>query len=65
MKALVDQERCIGCGTCIDLCSEVFSWDRDKAVVTMDPVVEDFQDLCREAARVCPVEVIYLQTQDR
>jgi len=63
MKALVDQEGCIGftCGTCIDLCPEVFQWDGDKVAVYVDPVPEDAQDLCREIAEVCPVSVIILQ----
>jgi ferredoxin len=61
MKVLVDQERCIGCGTCIHLCPEVFKWDDDKAVTYKDPVPEDVQDLCREASEVCPVEAIIIQ----
>jgi len=33
MKPTVDQELCIGCGTCQELCPEVFEVQDDKAQV--------------------------------
>jgi ferredoxin len=61
MKAVVDQETCTGCGACIDICPEVFDWDDDLAVASTDPVPEDVQDSCQEAADSCPVEAITIE----
>lgn len=44
MKATVNQEECISCGACIDLCPNGFKWgDGDKAVTYTNPVPEDVQ----------------------
>ncbi|MBD3305787.1 4Fe-4S dicluster domain-containing protein [candidate division KSB3 bacterium] len=64
MKASVNQEECISCGACIDLCPEVFQWDEEndeKAVASTNPVPEDVQESCREAAESCPTDAITLE----
>jgi ferredoxin len=62
MKAIVDQDACIGCGLCPDICPEVFEMnDDDKAEVTVDPVPADVEDSCREAAESCPVDAITIR----
>ena len=61
MRAYVKQDECIGCGTCIDICPEVFKWDNDKAVAYTNPVPEDVQESCKEAADACPVSVITIE----
>jgi ferredoxin len=61
MKAVVDQDACVSCGACIDLCPEVFKWDNDKAVAYTNPVPEDVQDACQEAADACPSEAIIIE----
>jgi len=62
MKAIVDQDLCIGCGLCPDLCPEVFKMgDDDKAKVIVDEVPEDAEDTCRDAAEQCPVEAIQIE----
>lgn len=58
MKATVDESLCIGCGLCPQLCPEVFEMDGDLAVVKSDPVPEEAEDSCREAAEECPVSAI-------
>ncbi len=61
MKAVVD-DSCTGCGVCIDVCPEVFEMgDNDMAVVIADPVPDEFEDACQEAADQCPSESIILE----
>ena len=58
MKAIVDQETCIGCGLCPDLCPDIFEMDGDKAVVKTETVPPEAAPSCREAADGCPVDAI-------
>lgn len=58
MKAIVDQEACVGCGLCADTCPEVFEMDGSVAKVIADPVPDDAVESCKEAASACPVEAI-------
>lgn len=60
MKATVDQDLCIGCGICAQICDSVFKMDDDVATVTVDTVPADAESTCREAAESCPVEAIVL-----
>ncbi len=56
MDVNVDKEKCIGCGTCVALCPQVFKMGDDgKAEVKS----KDF-DKCdvKNVAESCPVEAI-------
>jgi ferredoxin len=59
MKVTVDQDLCIACGACIDICPEVYDWNDDglcQAIV--DEVPEDIEESAREALDSCPTEAI-------
>jgi ferredoxin len=58
---VVDQETCIGCGACVDLCPEVFELKDDKAWV-IGPEKCDACS-CQEAAESCPVDAISLNSE--
>jgi len=62
MKAIVDQDICIGCGLCPDTCPEVFQMaDNDKAEVIVDVVPPEKEADAKAAAEVCPVSAITIQ----
>jgi len=61
MKAIVDEETCIGCGLCAETCPEVFEMNDDKAHVKVDEVPAAAAESCKEAAENCPVEAIQIE----
>ncbi|MCR3761345.1 ferredoxin [Clostridium felsineum] len=62
MKAFVDKETCIGCGTCPAVCPEIFQMDDDgKAVADEAEVADDLKDSAKEAAESCPVDAIEIR----
>ncbi|HOX11102.1 MAG TPA: ferredoxin [Candidatus Moranbacteria bacterium] len=57
-KAIVNEELCIGCGTCESLCPNVFKIEDGKSKV----VAEDCGDCdCQAVVDSCPVNAISLQ----
>jgi ferredoxin len=60
-KPVVDYDLCTGCGTCVELCPEVFELrDDEKAYVIAEDKCDtcDCQCDCQEAADTCPSEAI-------
>ncbi|MDK2821407.1 MAG: ferredoxin [Clostridia bacterium] len=59
MKVSVDQDLCISCGACIDLCPSVFGWnDEGLSHVTVEEVPEDAEETAKEAVESCPTDAI-------
>ena len=59
MKAVVDEDLCIGCQACEDVCAEVFRLDDDgiARVIAEDPSPELYVCI-RDAADACPTAAI-------
>lgn len=56
-QPVVDYETCIGCGSCVELCPEVFQLrDDEKAWVTGPDKCATCK--CQEAIDICPVQAI-------
>jgi ferredoxin len=59
MTAIVDKEKCIGCGLCADICPQVFAMTEDgNAEVITDLILPGAAASCRQAEEQCPVEAI-------
>lgn len=56
-KVWVDDE-CIACGTCVDICPEVFVLEDEIAEVREDADLSR-DDAIIESAEACPVEAIH------
>jgi len=55
----VDKEKCIGCGTCVAICEEVFELKNNKSHVKKGK--EKSKSPCvKEAAQSCPTGAIKL-----
>lgn len=61
MGAIVDPDTCIGCGLCTQRCPEVFKMEGDKAVAYTNPVPDELEDACKQAAEECPVDAIKVE----
>ncbi|GBE16294.1 ferredoxin [bacterium BMS3Abin15] len=58
LKPVVNQEICIGCGTCESFCPEVFKIENGKSGV----IAEECGNCnCQEAVDGCPVSAISLE----
>jgi ferredoxin len=55
-KPVVDWDLCIGCGSCVELCPEVFELKDEKAYVKGPDKCDTCN--CQEAVEICPVEAI-------
>jgi len=60
MIPVVDEELCIGCGNCEEICPSVFQLMDDKSKV-IDPDGCDYAGCCEAAEENCPVEAISLE----
>ncbi|MFA6533589.1 MAG: ferredoxin [Patescibacteria group bacterium] len=59
MTLRVDEEKCIGCGTCVAICPEVFELNAEgKAVVKPGVDLAAFADKIKEAIESCPTQAI-------
>jgi len=56
MTIKVDQETCIGCAMCVDLCKNVFEMDEEEAKAKV--ISQKEVDSLKEAIESCPVDAI-------
>lgn len=62
MKVQVDQEKCIGCGMCIDTINEVFDYnDEGLAHVIKKEIEEENIEEVEQAAESCPTGAIEIK----
>ena len=61
LNAKVDQDTCIGCGLCAEICPQVFKMEDAKAVVSVAIVPKEAEGACKEAADECPVTAIMIE----
>jgi len=61
MRVRVDGDKCVGSGLCVDICPEVFNLNGDAATVKFESVPPRYEDACREASELCPMNAIYVE----
>jgi ferredoxin len=59
----IDQSRCIGAGNCVHIAPKTFQLDDENIAYLVDPGAEADEDIL-DAARSCPTNAIYLDTED-
>ena len=62
MKVFIEEELCIGCGQCEEICPEVFEVYDEKAIVICEEIsMGKISNACYEAVEICPVNAIILE----
>ena len=63
MKTSIDEEECIGCGSCVELCPEVFNMNEDKEMAEVILSEGGPKECIEEAIDTCPVSCIHWQEE--
>lgn len=61
MKASVDQDVCIGCELCTEICPAVFKMADGVAVAYTNPIPSEHENAAKQAADECPVSCIAIE----
>ena len=60
-RPIVDEDLCIGCGTCEDICPAVFKLGDDGFSHVIDPDGCAAAGCCEDAAEECPADAISIE----
>ncbi|HNW96503.1 MAG TPA: ferredoxin [Candidatus Paceibacterota bacterium] len=59
-KIIVNKNKCIGCGTCVALASDIFEMDKNgKSKVKESPIIDE--ESLKLAIDSCPAQAINIQ----
>lgn len=59
MKIIVNKDRCLGCGMCVGINSDIFDFDDDGlAVANSDKINDENEAEVKEAMNSCPAAAI-------
>jgi len=64
MKIKINQEECIGCGSCSAICPDIFDLDDDNKAIIKDTGIDqgETDDQCaKEAVDICAVDAIKIE----
>ena len=54
----IDKKKCIGCGSCVAICPDIFETDGDKVKVKKS---KTDKECAKEAADSCPTQAIKIK----
>lgn len=57
-KVMIDEEQCIGCEACVELCPAVFSFDDAAGKALVNEGADADEECVDEAIDSCPAECI-------
>jgi ferredoxin len=57
-KVVVDADECVACGTCVEVCPEVFKLEEGDEAVKVIKATGGPEDKIQEAIDSCPVQCI-------
>ena len=57
----VDQDLCIGCGMCINMCPNVFMYNEESLSTVKSDLAEFNLQSVEEAREICPVDAITVE----
>ncbi len=58
-SVIIDADECIGCESCVELCSEVFTFNEEEEKAEVIMPEGGPEDCIEEAMDTCPVECIH------
>jgi len=58
-RVIIDEDECIGCGSCEEICDEVFRLDEETEKAEVIKPEGGPEDLIEEAMETCPVECVH------
>lgn len=58
-RVIIDKDECIGCESCVELCSEVFAFNEDEQKAEVIRPEGGPEECIEEAMTTCPVECIH------
>lgn len=57
-RVVIDADECVACGTCVEICPEVFEMEDEADAATVIKESGGPEDLIQEAIDSCPVQCI-------
>ncbi|EKD35556.1 MAG: hypothetical protein ACD_75C01860G0006 [uncultured bacterium] len=57
-KVIIDQDECIGCEACVEICPAVFSFNDGEGKAYVNEDADAAEDCVDEAIASCPVQCI-------
>ncbi len=57
-KVIIDQDECIGCEACVEICPSVFTFDDDEGKAFVVDGADANEECVDEAIASCPAECI-------
>ncbi|MDD2391131.1 MAG: ferredoxin [Desulfobacterales bacterium] len=58
-KVIIETEKCIGCGTCIDMCPDIFAFDESEEKAEVILPEGGAEECIEDAIFSCPVGCIH------